>query len=525
MIKSLHELPDVYRLGDTTKVFLQVLLKEFTLKKSGKGKVIEIPLSDDNLCIRESRTRQILNEWIKSQKNDCANQFAEQFKQFDQDENLLAYHFNCKEFPFRHSNGGVLPIIKLGVKEYFCLFYRDIAPVGWNIANGGSGNIDELLHPQKVLFREFSEELIVVDDKTKNLYEFDMFEEGLQYGIEIEVLKAWSDRLSNNYQSYNRLPIPIKWVDGPDKMIVEYKENRYTSDGCFLSITPEDNAIEFDKVAFMNLRDINLLDGELTRYFKRNTKKYLLFNRVIGLFQVDRFFRKLNQNEFIPDLFYYNGEKIEKKANLDSCIRQYLDEIKLIRNEKEIALMSKQPYPKNLCPVTRSLIQKYLNWVNEEKKITYQNEQYILEKKQMANKDFKIFISYKSEDRQLANALYQFLTLEKKDLKNKVFYSDQSIMQIGESDYAQIIDQALEKANCLIVVGSHPEYLDTGWVGYEWRSFLNEIRSNRKKKGKVFTFTNGIFVEQLPYALRSVQNIPFNPASPQDSFEKLYAYV
>ncbi|MCK5097897.1 MAG: hypothetical protein KAR45_07325, partial [Desulfobacteraceae bacterium] len=86
-------------------------------------------------------------------------------------------------------------------------------------------------------------------------------------------------------------------------------------------------------------------------------------------------------------------------------------------------------------------------------------------------------------------------------------------------------DKALDKADSMIVFGTDPVYLDTGWVSYEWKSFFNEIRSDRKKNGRLFTFTNNVNIEDLPYALRSVQNIEFKPASIMDSFEMLMSYL
>ncbi len=307
-------------------------------------------------------------------------------------------------------------------------------------------------------------------------------------------------------------------------MFIEYNQRSYISDGCFLSITPEDNAIEMDRIALMSLKDISLLDGELICSEKRNIRECQLLNRIIGLFRVDKFSKKLDQREYIPDYIYFNGK--QKKADtLDTCISKYLNVIKNIRKEQNVQLLKGPPYPKNLCPITKKIIKRYLQLLIEDKKDSEHNIQYTQERVRVAKEDFKIFISYKSEDRQMANALYQFLNCEKEGLRNKIFFSSESIMQVGESDYAQIIDQALEKASCLIVVGSKPEFFNSGWVGYEWRSFLNEIRSNRKKNGQVFTFTNGVPLDQLPYGLRSVKNIPYNPTSQQDSFDKLYVYL
>jgi len=45
--------------------------------------------------------------------------------------------------------------VRIKEEEYYCLFYRDIFPVGWNIANGGSDNNEELLNPLLTIERSF----------------------------------------------------------------------------------------------------------------------------------------------------------------------------------------------------------------------------------------------------------------------------------------------------------------------------------------------------------------------------------
>ena len=520
MEKSWQKLPGVYRLGDSNKQYLQVLLSEFTLKKSGRGKIMTVTIDNDDLCIRDSQTKYTLHHCIEKQNKEFEIKFVDQLDRFNQDEHLLAYHFDCSHFPIRHSNGGVLPVIRLDQQEYFCLFYRDFEPVGWNIANGGSGNIEELLYPQKVLFREFSEELIVVDNKTSHLYQFDSFEEGLEYGIEPEALELWSERLGYDYVNYRKLSIPIKWIEGPDELVINYHQNSYRSKGCFLSITSKDNAVELDKIALINLKDVTLLDGELTRTNTRKNKNFNIYNRIIGLFRVDKVLKNFSGHKFTPDIIYFNGQQ-HKPEVLNECIKMYLQEIS--DPPPKSAINAK--FSMDLCPITRSIVKQYKNWVYNDIKRKSVPVEFTETEKQIANGKYKIFISYKSKDAQLAENLYEFLTFEKEIEQECVFYSRKSIMQLGESDYARLIDQALDKASCLIVLGSRPEFFNSGWVGYEWRSFLNEIRSERKKYGKVFTFTVNIPINNLPYGLRNVQNIAYNLSSPQDSFEKLYVYL
>ena len=46
-------------------------------------------------------------------------------------------------FPFRFGNGGTLPVVRLADRDYYSLFYREVAPIGWNIANGGAESAAE----------------------------------------------------------------------------------------------------------------------------------------------------------------------------------------------------------------------------------------------------------------------------------------------------------------------------------------------------------------------------------------------
>jgi len=50
-----------------------------------------------------------------------------------------------------------------------------------------------------------------------------------------------------------------------------------------------------------------------------------------------------------------------------------------------------------------------------------------------------------------------------------------SIEQLGEADYKEVIDNALDKAQMLIVVGTSKENINSKWVKYEWNSFYKTV--------------------------------------------------
>lgn len=87
------------------------------------------------------------------------------------------------------------------------------------------------------------------------------------------------------------------------------------------------------------------------------------------------------------------------------------------------------------------------------------------------------------------------------------------------------ISEALDNAQVLVVIATEPEDLHSGWVEYEWKTFLNEILSGRKQQAQLFTFLSNVGVNQLPYPLRSRQMVPFSALAPADGFENLGRFI
>ncbi|MGD0262413.1 MAG: response regulator [Verrucomicrobiota bacterium] len=120
-------------------------------------------------------------------------------------------------------------------------------------------------------------------------------------------------------------------------------------------------------------------------------------------------------------------------------------------------------------------------------------------------------------DSRLAKKVFTFLTRRGID----AFLSTISLQRMGESDFQRTIDNALESAKVMIVVGTSASNLDSRWVRYEWSSFLNEIISNRKREGEIFVYTKGLHPHQLPFALRQKQCILHG----EKSLVRLYEFV
>ena len=117
---------------------------------------------------------------------------------------------------------------------------------------------------------------------------------------------------------------------------------------------------------------------------------------------------------------------------------------------------------------------------------------------------YDVFISCKSEDYNLARVVYNFLRT--KGLS--VFLADAELRRIRKDEYGKVIDAALESSEHFILLASRPDYVVSTYVEVEWRIFLEEKRSGRKK-GNILTIRKGFNVAKLPIALRSLQSFEF----------------
>lgn len=115
---------------------------------------------------------------------------------------------------------------------------------------------------------------------------------------------------------------------------------------------------------------------------------------------------------------------------------------------------------------------------------------------------YDVFLSFKSEDHKIASEVYKYLT----GCGLSVFFSKNTLPVVGDAEYAEIIDKALEESKHLVIVASKVEYLRCGWVHYEWRTFMNELNSGYKTGNVITILTPDISLSQLPVGLRHRQS-------------------
>ena len=120
-----------------------------------------------------------------------------------------------------------------------------------------------------------------------------------------------------------------------------------------------------------------------------------------------------------------------------------------------------------------------------------------------------VFISFKNTDNNIqtpdsliAKELYDALTSQ----RISAFYSNVTLIEQGNSNFKETIENALDDSSILIVIGSSPEYINSKWVKYEWSSFHEAILSDAKPKGIIIPYlSERISRAEKPFALRSFE--------------------
>lgn len=124
--------------------------------------------------------------------------------------------------------------------------------------------------------------------------------------------------------------------------------------------------------------------------------------------------------------------------------------------------------------------------------------------------NFEIFISFKNtddnghltEDSKIAEMVYK----EFCSRNLPAFYSNISLLKLGESVYKRSIDNALDTSKILILIGTDLNHIQSRWIKYEWESFHTDILNGIKKDAEIITYTQNINTHSLPRPLRSYQN-------------------
>jgi hypothetical protein len=485
-------------LGTVESQLLQVLVDRFRIIRKGQGFELQIDFNDDTPTIWLREAKRQLRAMLPRKQRIAVQQKIDQFIASDEGD----LHYDDPAFPFRLGNGGTLPIVRMAGTDYYCLFYRDSEPTGWNIANGGANTRHDLLHPDAIIERELREELIIVEPEAKRWHIFDWHDACLHDHADFALAQElWIERFRHRgFKEFENTLLPLKWSLPPDAdyqppdqrqhdaVRIRHGDSAaiYTGQG-FLNINAEDFGIEFDRIAKLAVGPQAIFcDGELEHGRE-------LLDRVVGLFSVDKVLKEIGseQHHFVPDLFYWNGEN-RTGEDLIGAINAFLKPrgSSLAQLTAKLRQQSEPGHscdPMDLCPVTRTIIgrHKMLREAAPDPESPID--------------PFKIFISFASEDRLLARPVFRKLSTK---MPNGVFFSDLTHTRGG---FAEQIDHALDTAVSFVAVGTSVDHLKKSWVAYEWRNFHGDMMSNRNSKTRgspFFAFISGINPNDLPRPLR-----------------------
>lgn len=499
-------------LASAENEFLQILVDRFRISRTGSGFELYVEFDDDSPSIWLRAAKPHILSTLPADQRRTLQRSIDEF--FASDDEVFRYHDSG--FPFRLGNGGTLPVVRLKGADYYCLFFRDTHPMGWNIANGGANTRHDLLHPDAIVERELREELIIVEPERGRWYVFDWHDARLHDHPDFaRAHELWTEHFRRQkFPAFEKVPLPLKWSIPPDadrespgqrdhdSMRIRYGNRPpiYTGQG-FLNVNTEDFGIEFDRIARISVGPSAIFcDGELGRNG--------LLNRVIGLFSVGRVSQEVldGKQHFLPDRVFWNGED-RTGDNISAVIDEYLNVHRSSWAKLQEQVLSRTASalpgdPFDLCPVTRTIIKRHTTLRSRETASPISGD------------PFRVFISFASEDRLLAQRLFHHLLTT---TKVPVFFSD---ITMGSGAFADQIDRALDSASSFVAVGSRVEHFNKSWVKYEWRNFHNDLNSNRKPSDSpFFAFVSGIDPHDLPRPLREQTAVVVDPAHPDAALD------
>ena len=389
-------------------VFLEVLLSKFTLTREPhkSGVHLEVKFDGSTPAAWNRAGRQSVRERMKNAftatsrlKPATAEVYQQKLDAILFKEEPGDFKPSNEGFLWRWASGGTLPVVSVGRHSYYCLFFRDIFPIGWNIANGECDTRNELLDPLQALEREFGEELGVANPNKRTRYVLNPEEHP---ALDRAEFRNYRHLLQKQFPKLDILNfrsegLAFKWERGPDEVTIEtdYGSNRLTD--CFVNINTLDFGIEIDRIARITVTEEEVLyDGDV------NDKIDRVLNRPVGLFEVERVQNELSDgnDSFIPDRFFYGLEAFDGKKFKQLVKGPLAKDIRSWRRLEDIVAFEKTSNKLDLCPVTRSLIRRHRpeggTGVPQRGRVWPQGP-------------FEVFISFGQPDREHARKVFEFV--------------------------------------------------------------------------------------------------------------------
>jgi hypothetical protein len=530
MAKPLSKSAWVQPLWRAQNYFLQVLLTHFNLTKQGGGVKLQVDFDRETNAIWSNPAKgEILKHIPDFHKRACEYQRELDHILLGGSGDMGRFGpFHNPSFPFRYVSGGTLPILTIGRRQYYCLFYREVYPIGWNIANGGADSFHELLDPLDAVRRELGEELLIVNpkDKQRYVFEWDTSELVDWPGFSVARRLFQQQYPDLNLGACEELLIKPEWRDGPDSLWISYEqeEPRLTTD-CFVNINATDFGIEVDRVANIPASDKAIIfDGEISNEVPVGAP--------IGLFPVEELNAIVDRanaesdgsNEpantrttAFPKSFFYDAKPYgNAQDRLPDLIRDvYIRRLrrKDVLSDGEVNAWQKAEADDRaygLCPVTHAIISRLLKYEREQAHRSAEKRG-----------PFDFFLCYATPDEDCARTAYDHLT----NAENRLcVFFDKRTPQLTR--FADEIRAAIDASRGMIVIATRPEHLRREGVMYEWVTFLNARDEGRKLATSPFiNFVSNISYDDLPTQMSRDSAVKFNPSDMGPGLSELSRFI
>lgn len=306
-----------------------------------------------------------LNDEFESRCLEKSKEIEDFLKSKTSQEDILP--IDAKGMPFRWASGGILPIALWKGRYWYVLYFRDIEPVGWNIANGASETKEEYKNLYSLIYREFSEELVLLSRKpslsdqlpiTQKIFRFPS---PLPEEISRRIInKEFAQKHSQLREEHDGLVIQfedgpeIKSINTPFEVEVVYHDanlrdtlSSYVPDVIF-NVNPTEFGIEVLLVSYFEMDEEEyLMDGEIWEMGPALVRQPIM---LLSCDYVQRIFNKTGSlGTYVEEAPYLNCKYLEKIPNNEYKIFDKDVEFR----QRRLELLEKDSKTKGLPEVER----------------------------------------------------------------------------------------------------------------------------------------------------------------------------
>lgn len=201
------------------------------------------------------------------------------------------------DFPFRWASGGSLLLVTWRGRRWAMVFFRDIRPVGWNLANGASESVEEQAKILQLIERETMEEVVLLSGDPSGRKPCDVITLELERDLaNVEERQELAARLLSRHhelrQNEDGLSLrasnryaEVSPIRGPGAIdLIERGNEKRAEHGLFVTVDPLDFGIEAIRIGTLQLPDDAYpLDGEVIEGSEQRGERDRLARRPVGL--------------------------------------------------------------------------------------------------------------------------------------------------------------------------------------------------------------------------------------------------